>query len=244
MLRRLNRHLSYANVVPTHALFIALGGSSYAAVKLSKGSVKSRHIAKNAVTTQKIKDGSLRLKDFKAGQIVPGTPGPQGPKGDPGQAGPQGEAGPKGDTGPQGEPGRSALTPLRSGETVRGSIGGYGFVSTSTTDWLYALGSLPMEAPVNLTDSTVSVDGQDESDANECTGHPFQPSTQQAAPGYLCIFWNNAFRVKTDTLKAAPSPCCTDTKRGFAIRWQASGTPSATNPVSGGVLATWVYTAP
>src|SRR5437763_96023 len=34
MLRRLRDHLSYANVVATLALFIALGGSSYAAVDL------------------------------------------------------------------------------------------------------------------------------------------------------------------------------------------------------------------
>jgi hypothetical protein len=62
-----------ATVISLIALFVALGGSSYAAVQLSKGQVKTKHIAKNAVTTKKVKDGSLRSKDFKAGELPPGT---------------------------------------------------------------------------------------------------------------------------------------------------------------------------
>ena len=39
MFSRLRRCLSYANVLATLALFIALGGSSYAALSLPKASV-------------------------------------------------------------------------------------------------------------------------------------------------------------------------------------------------------------
>ena len=39
--RRLREKLSYANVVATLALFVALGGASYAAVTLPAGSVES-----------------------------------------------------------------------------------------------------------------------------------------------------------------------------------------------------------
>jgi hypothetical protein len=84
----------------TVAVFVALGGSSYAAVSLAKNSVGSRQIrngqvkksdlARNAVTSAKVKNGSLLAADFKAGQLVAGT---------------RGATGPKGDTGPQGVPG-------------------------------------------------------------------------------------------------------------------------------------------
>src|SRR4051794_27501874 len=51
--RGMRERLSYANVVATLALFIALGGSGYAAVELRDGQVKTRHLAKNAVTGAK-----------------------------------------------------------------------------------------------------------------------------------------------------------------------------------------------
>jgi hypothetical protein len=87
MSQRFRPRFTYANVVSTLCLFILLGGSSYAAVQLSKGQVKTKHIAKNAVTSAKVKDGSLLSKDFKAGQLPAGAKGDPGPKGDPGANG-------------------------------------------------------------------------------------------------------------------------------------------------------------
>jgi hypothetical protein len=55
----LRRKFSYANVMATIAVFIALGGSAYAATKLSPNSVGSKQLKKNAVTTVKIKDGAI-----------------------------------------------------------------------------------------------------------------------------------------------------------------------------------------
>ena len=74
MLSKLRPHLTYANVISTLCLFIVLGGSSYAAIQLSNGSVKTKHIAKNAVTTKKIRDASLLARDFAPNQL------PQGPR--------------------------------------------------------------------------------------------------------------------------------------------------------------------
>jgi hypothetical protein len=51
--------LTYANVMATIAVFLALGGASYAALKLPKNSVGTKQIKKNAVTTAKIKDGAV-----------------------------------------------------------------------------------------------------------------------------------------------------------------------------------------
>lgn len=61
--------ISYANVVATLALFIALGGVSWAAVKLPKNSVGSKQIKKNAVTSAKIKKNSIVSSKIKNGAI-------------------------------------------------------------------------------------------------------------------------------------------------------------------------------
>jgi hypothetical protein len=76
----------YANVTATMALVIALGGTSYAAIKLPA----------NSVTSKQVKDKSLLKKDFKTGELPAGRTGPAGPAGPAGAAGPQGFTGPAG----------------------------------------------------------------------------------------------------------------------------------------------------
>ena len=56
--------LSYANVMATIAVFIALGGASYAATQLPKNSVGTKQLKKNAVNGSKVKDRSLTGKDI------------------------------------------------------------------------------------------------------------------------------------------------------------------------------------
>jgi hypothetical protein len=95
-----------AMLVACIALAVSLGGVSYAAGVLPKGSVGTAQLKKNAVTGAKlqknavtgieVKDQTLTAADFKAGAL---PAGPQGQKGDPGAQGPKGE---KGDTGPAG----------------------------------------------------------------------------------------------------------------------------------------------
>jgi hypothetical protein len=93
VLAKLRSRLTYANVMATIAVFVALGGSSYAAVTLTRSSVKGKHIAKNAVTSPKVKNGSLRRTDFRAGVLSPGPRGAEGPRGEQGPKGDQGAAG-------------------------------------------------------------------------------------------------------------------------------------------------------
>lgn len=64
MLTRLRQRLTYANVVSTLALFIALGGSSYAALSLGgedvrDGSLTGRDIKRNSLTGRQIKEARL-----------------------------------------------------------------------------------------------------------------------------------------------------------------------------------------
>jgi len=125
--------LSYANVMATVAVFIALGGTGYAAVTITGANVKN-----NSLTSADVKDRSLLKKDFKLGQVPPGAtgakgdtgaPGANGAKGDPCLAtdpacrGPQGPAGAKGDTGAPGANGAKGDPCLATDPACRGPQG-------------------------------------------------------------------------------------------------------------------------
>jgi hypothetical protein len=75
---RIRSKATYANVVATLALFLALGGASYAAFRLPKRSVGTRQLRNGAVTSAKVRNRSLRARDFKAGQLPSGERGPAG----------------------------------------------------------------------------------------------------------------------------------------------------------------------
>src|SRR4051812_28835717 len=98
-MRRIRSGLTYANVMATVAVFVALGGGAYAALKLPRNSVGPTQIKRNAVSSSKVKNHSLLAGDFKAGQLPAGPrglPGTQGEQGAPGIQGIQGERGPAG----------------------------------------------------------------------------------------------------------------------------------------------------
>jgi hypothetical protein len=62
--------LTYANVVATVALFIALGGASYAALKLPKNSVGTKQLMNNAVTLKKLKKNSVNSAKVKPNSLT------------------------------------------------------------------------------------------------------------------------------------------------------------------------------
>ena len=61
----IRKHLSYANVMATLAVFIAMGGGALAALRVPANSVGTRQLKRNAVTGIKVKDGSLTGTDIK-----------------------------------------------------------------------------------------------------------------------------------------------------------------------------------
>ena len=99
--------LTFANTAATLALFTSLGGVSWAAVTLPKGSVGSQQLQANAVSTRNVRDGSLLSRDFKQGELPRGQAGLTGATGLPGPQGAQGLRGPQGAAGPKGDPGGS-----------------------------------------------------------------------------------------------------------------------------------------
>jgi hypothetical protein len=59
-MRKSRKRLTFANVVACLALFVALGGASYAAVKLPKNSVGRKQIRNNAVNRAKVRNPWLK----------------------------------------------------------------------------------------------------------------------------------------------------------------------------------------
>jgi hypothetical protein len=98
MTARIATHLR-ANLLGYVALFVALGGISYASGKLPKNSVGTKQLKTGAVTQAKL-DPALAPLFTK-----PGVQGPVGPTGAPGEAG---AAGAPGATGPAGVAGVTA----------------------------------------------------------------------------------------------------------------------------------------
>ncbi len=91
---RLREFLSFANVLSVIALFIALGGTGYAAGVLPPGSVGTLQLKDDAVTGAKVKGGTLKASDFARGALKAGPRGAQGPRGADGPAGPAGTPNP------------------------------------------------------------------------------------------------------------------------------------------------------
>lgn len=64
---RLRSRLTYANVMATLALFIALGGASYAATQLPRNSVGPKQLKREAVNGAKVKIGTIPATAIKGG---------------------------------------------------------------------------------------------------------------------------------------------------------------------------------
>ena len=74
---KLRGRLSFANVMSVIAVFIALGGTGYAALKLPKNSVGARQLKKNAVTPPKVAPATVARFRGATGPVGPA--GPSGP---------------------------------------------------------------------------------------------------------------------------------------------------------------------
>jgi hypothetical protein len=75
---RLRRHISYANVMATIAVFIALGGTSYAVLHIGSedvadNSLRSRDIRNNTVRGRDIRDHTLRARDLTRNSLGGGV---------------------------------------------------------------------------------------------------------------------------------------------------------------------------
>jgi hypothetical protein len=65
-------HLSFANAISMIALFVALGGTSIAAVSLSKNSVGAKQIKKNAVRASEITRNAVGASEIRSNAVAGG----------------------------------------------------------------------------------------------------------------------------------------------------------------------------
>ena len=177
-----NRIISHVrgNAVAYVALFAALGGTSYAAVRFAPGSVTTRALANGVVTHAKLASGSvgeanlvkrsLTAADFKPGQLLSaikgssgatGAAGVSGTAGASGQTGTSGPTGATGRVGPAGQDGNAGIVARARGTSrVTAPHGSSTNVPLSATTWTQGAndlnlitGAMTIETPASCTGS-------------------------------------------------------------------------------------------
>ncbi|MGH2841677.1 MAG: hypothetical protein ACRDKY_12720, partial [Solirubrobacteraceae bacterium] len=177
-MRQVFRGTRYANVTSTLALVVALGGTgAYAANTIGSkdirnGQVKGADLGRDAVTSAKVKNRSLRAADFGEGAL------PAGPKGTQGDTGVTGAAGPPG----------PLLDVLPSGRSLRGSYSFSGYYSGGTVAAQYdtapADGQISFQLPL-ASKPVVEIVAKDEPPTATCPGSVANPL---ASAGRLCVY--------------------------------------------------------
>ncbi len=206
---------TFANVVSCIALFVALGGTGYAAISLPRNSVGPKQIQPHSIDNSKIKKGSLLKSAFKQGQLPRGLRGLRGKPGAAGAAGPQGAS-------------FTLATTLPSGQTEYGDYGVYGFGGG------YVGGVVGFRIPL--------AQGIAAANAHFIASQQFTPECpafKQAAAGQLCVYQTNATNSTiagifgTDGTSVAGSSSV-----GFQIYFTAPGAGPANS------FGEWAVTAP
>ena len=154
---------SAATVIATLALFVALGGTGYAAVALAPnsvgttqlkdgavqssdikdGAISSSDIANGAIGSDDIKSGSIQVSDLSKGAMngLDGKDGAPGPRGATGPAGPAGPTGPAGSGSGGGFPSVIDANGDEVPNVIQGSAS-YGFATNSVDSfWVRLNGS-------------------------------------------------------------------------------------------------------
>ena len=148
MFTRVKARLTYGNVVATLALFIALGGSSYAALSLPRNSVGSAQLRSNAVRSPDVKNRSLQVTDLSARA----------------RASLKGQQGPVGPAGPAGAPAAKYFAAVSSaGALVRGNAtsgGNAGSTGTYIVGFADRVSSCAFTATLGTTDGSTTPPGR------------------------------------------------------------------------------------
>jgi hypothetical protein len=187
------RRPSPATVIASLALLVALGGTSVAAVSvaLPRNSVGNAQLKKDAVTSIKVKNGSLLKADFKAGQLPAGAPGPAGP------AGPAGSVGPAGPSGPSGPSGAANIrwALVKADATIVAQSGGISMTSHAVGNYILDFGSAINAKLILASAAQAGADtgARGPVSAGPCGG---------TAEGSVCTAGNDTNHVRVQTFNA------------------------------------------
>ena len=221
---RFRPRFTYANVMATIAVFIALGGTSYGVLRIT-----GKNVPRNALTGADIRDltsrdirnRSLLRRDFRAGELRARTAGPRGPKGD------KGDTGSKGD---QGVPG-PLLETLTSGKT---EVGKYYALGSPAPSGQFAVDVISYQFPLPSTPIDHYLPPGTASTA-DCPGSFDNP---KAAPGHLCVYSEKRGGTQTSYSSDGMGFDALD-RYGFAVNIVSSGSPNNFYD-----YGSWAVTAP
>jgi hypothetical protein len=222
-----------ATLIAVVALFVALGGTGYAAFSLPKNSVGSKQLKNNAVTTSKIKNGSVTAGKIKNGAVTAGkinTSGLTVPNASHANSANNAINSTNATNATNATTAATAngQGTLASGKTEIGIIGGEFQNGPTAVSPMAIAVTFPLLAPVALSGSNIEV-----APTASCTGSTANPT---AAAGFVCIYPDvivGAAGISGDTGVNG------DKKLGFELDWVAT---SANQQSS--VRAEWAYTAP
>jgi hypothetical protein len=231
--RESHRLLSYASVVSTLALVIAVGGGTAWA---------AQHYL--ITSTKQIKPSVLASLHGAKG--AKGAKGTDGVSAAPGAIGPTGATGSRGATGSTGAPGATILGgSIPSGTTVTGAWGGRYIAPQLAGNNSYLISySLPVKAPAPLLDVNVNAApnaAAGDPDAS-CTGSVDAPT---APAGTVCLYIgssNNAQVTGFSLISPGSGTTRAGDDYGFIVRILDTGTVGDTATTS--AEGTWAYTAP
>ncbi len=121
-----------SSAIACTALFVALGGSAFAA----NGLIRANEIAPGAVTSRAIRHGAVEPGDLSTGTkaLIVGTHGAVGAKGDVGSTGPAGTPGTSGVNGANGPNGANGTNGVDGTDGVNGAKGENGTDGTNGTN--------------------------------------------------------------------------------------------------------------
>jgi hypothetical protein len=184
------RRPKHATIVAYLALFVALGGSSYAAIRITGKNVKDssltgKDVKNSSLTSADVKNRSLLAKDFKKGQL------PRGPQGRPGAPGKD----------------LSPTSTLRSGDVISGPFGASSPGASAGNFLIDAIEFSP-RLPADLCDDGSCVEYRPSGTTSTAC-----PGRGQAAPGKLCFYEGGTSGGPTFACACDP-----ETPNGEAVR--------------------------
>ena len=211
------------NALAMVALFLALGGTTYAA--------STSLLGRNTVASPQVVNGSLQTVDLskKARRALKGNRGPRGPAGARGAQGAQGAQGARGATGPAGP----FPDPLTSGQTLRGAFATQANVNGSQIrtgiSFGFSLASAPTPHYIKTGDPIPT----------GCTGGTV--AAPKADPGNLCIYEGVALGVGANRGEVDPVD---DAAPDVKAEKYGAGVYATCNAATCFVEGTWAVTAP
>jgi hypothetical protein len=247
--------LTYANVVATLALFLALtGGAVWAADQITsqdiaKRAVRTQNLADNAVKSPQIKNnsvnsGDIRDQNITGEDIAENTIETSDLKDGAVKGGKVFDGSLTGADLQNGtvSPGKLALLP---GDTIRGAVGA-DFNAAAAEEDFGVVASLPVPAATPLTDDDVFINeslwstnsGQAQPTTSDtspgCAGTLAEPT---APPGKVCIYLAGGDNAK-DVNGYSVLPGAGGSRFGFKLGWTSVGDSDTF------IDAVWAYRAP